>query len=289
MTDLTRRSWLAAMAASFALVEDDAARAAATAGLPALEARNGGTLGVAARDTGSGRQIGYRADQRFPMCSTHKVLSAAAVLAKVEQGQLSLDQRIPYAQTDLLSYAPITKQHVAEGAMPLGGLCAAALDWSDNTAANLLLAQIGGPQGWTRYARTIGDQTSRLDRTEPTLNTALPGDPRDTTTPNAMLHDLDAVLLGEALSAASRKQLLDWMLASSITGPLIKAGVPKTWRVADKSGSGDRGTRNDIGLILRPGRPPILAAIYYTGSPLDMSGQNKVIAAAAAVIAARLG
>lgn len=263
------------------------ARAEAPASLTALESAHGGTLGVSALDTGSGQRISYRGEQRFPMCSTHKVLSVAAILTAVDQGRLSLDQRIPYSAADLLSYAPITRAHVSQGEMTLGALCAAALDWSDNTAANLLLAQIGGPAGWTRYARSIGDAVSRLDRNEPTLNTAIPGDPRDTTTPNAMLADLNRILLGQVLSARSRQQLTDWMLASSITCPLIKAGVPKDWRVADKSGSGEHGTRNDIGLILRSQKAPILATIYLTGSPLDLAGQNTVVAAVASVIAAR--
>jgi beta-lactamase class A len=290
MPHLTRRAWLASAAAT-ALCTAHAlpVRAAVEADFATLESAHGGRLGVAAFDIASGARLGYRAAERFPMCSTHKVLSAAAVLTAVERGRLRLDQRIPYGRADLLSYAPITKAHVADGSMTLGALCAAAIDWSDNTAANLLLAQIGGPQGWTRYARSIGDDVSRLDRTEPTLNSAVLGDPRDTTTPNAMLSNLDTLLLGQALTPASRKQLEDWMLASSITGALIKAGVPKTWRVGDKSGSGDNGTRNDVGIILRPQKAPILATIYYTASPLDMSGQNKVVAATAAIIAARFG
>jgi beta-lactamase class A len=289
MARLTRRALLTSASAALWAAQGHPALAATEAAFATLESTHGGRLGIAAFDTGAQARITYRAAERFPMCSTHKFLSAAAVLAGVDQGRLHLDRRIPYTKADLLSYAPITKAHVAEGSMTLGALCAAAIDWSDNTAANLLLGQIGGPAGWTRYARSIGDGVSRLDRTEPTLNSAIPGDPRDTTTPTAMLGDLDTVLLGQALTEASRKQLQDWMLASSITGPLIKAGVPKDWRVGDKSGSGDHGTRNDIGIILRPGKAPILAAIYYTASPLDMAGQNKVVAAAAAIIAQRFG
>ena len=263
------------------------ANAAIEAALAALEAAQGGRLGVAAFDIDSGGRLGYRAAERFPMCSTHKLVSAAAVLTGVDRGERRLGQRVTYSTTDLLPYAPITRAHVADGGMTLGALCAAALQWSDNTAANLLLAQIGGPAGWTRYARSIGDQVSRLDRTEPTLNAATPGDPQDTTSPNAMLGDLDGALLGNALSEPSRRQLEDWMLAGTITRPLLKAGVPEDWRVADKSGSGDHGTRNDIGVLLRPKKGPILAAVYYTGSAAPMAGQNAVIAAVGRILVER--
>ena len=211
------------------------------------------------------------------------------MLTGIDRGQLRLGQAIPYSAADLLSYAPITRAHVTAGSMTLGALCAAALQWSDNTAANLLLAQIGGAAGWTRYARSIGDTVSRLDRTEPTLNSAIPGDPRDTTSPDAMLGDLHTILLGRVLSQASRRQLEDWMLGGTITGPLLKAGVPENWRVADKSGSGDHSTRNDIGIMLRPHAAPIVAAVYYTGSPAPMAQQNAVIAAAGRIIADRFG
>lgn len=289
MPVLTRRAWIAnAGAAALCLTHANPATAATAADFADLERRSGGRLGIAGYETGTGARLGYRATERFPMCSTSKFLITAAILSAVDQGRLHLDQRIPYSRADLLSYAPITRAHLGEGSMTLDALCAAAIEWSDNTAANLLLAEIGGPAGWTRYARSIGDPLSRLDRNEPTLNTAEPGDPRDTTTPNAMLGDLDTVLLGHALSPASRARLQGWMMAGTITGPLMKAGVPKDWRVADKSGAGEHGTRGDIGMLLRPHKAPILAAIYYTGSPLDMGGQNKVIAAASAILAARL-
>lgn len=255
----------------------------------ALEKRSGGRLGVAALDKATGARLAHRADERFAMCSTFKFVAAAAVLAAVDQGKLRLDKSIPYGKADLLDYAPATKEHVADGAMSLAALCKAAVDLSDNTAANLILREIGGPAGWTAYARALGDATSRLDRTEPSLNTADEGDPRDTTTPLAMLGNLDALLIGDALSEASRKTLEEWMLAGSVTGPLIRAGVPKTWQVADKSGAGGHGTRNDVGVIYRPDKAPILAAIYFTASDLDMTGRNKVIADTAAIIAARFG
>jgi beta-lactamase class A len=256
----------------------DAATMQAKADLAALEAAHGGRLGVAALDTGSGRRVSYRAGERFAMCSTTKVLTASAILTMVEQGRLQLDSQVHYRSADLLAYAPITRKNVATGFMTVDALCAAAIEWSDNTAENLLLGLIGGPAGWTRYARSIGDTTSRLDRTEPTLNTAIPGDPRDTTTPGAMLRDLHVVLLGAALNEASRQRLENWMLGNAITSGLLRAGVPNGWRVGDKSGSGDHATRNDIGIILPPRSAPILAAVYFTGSPGSASSRDQVIA-----------
>ncbi|MCM5555380.1 class A beta-lactamase [Pleomorphomonas sp. NRK KF1] len=255
----------------------------------ALERRGGGRFGIAALDKATGARLAHRADERFAMCSTFKMVAAAAVLAAVDRGETTLDKTIPYGKDDLLDYAPVAKEHVAEGSMNLEALCRAAVGVSDNTAANLILKEIGGPAGWTAYARTLGDATSRLDRDEPSLNTADEGDPRDTTTPGAMLGNLDTLLLGDALSKASRQMLEDWMLEGTVTGPLIKAGVPKTWQVADKSGGGGHATRNDIGIIYRPDKAPILASIYFTGSTLDMAGRNRVIADAAAIIASRFG
>ena len=252
--------------------------------LAALEARNGGQLGVVALDTGSGRRIDHRADQRFPMCSTHKLLTAAAILTMTDQGHMELDRRIPFDRADLLEYAPITRMHVSAGFMTVEALCEAAIEWSDNTAANLLLGLTGGPAGWTRYALSIGDTTSRLDRTEPTLNTAVPGDPRDTTTPAAMVRNLNVLLIGKALSDASRTRLENWLLNSKITGNLLRAVLPDGWRVGDKSGSGERGSRADIGIILPPDAAPIGAAVYYTGSTEPPSLRDKVIAEAGRII-----
>ncbi|PKR87910.1 class A beta-lactamase [Pleomorphomonas diazotrophica] len=272
---------LGLMLAGRALAADDE--------LAALEKRSGGRLGVAALDKATGARLVHRADERFAMCSTFKFVAAAAVLAAVDQGKLRLDKSISYGKADLQDYAPVAKEHVAEGSLSLEVLCRAAVEMSDNTAANLILKEIGGPAGWTAYVRALGDATSRLDRTEPSLNTADEGDERDTTTPEAMMGTLDALMVGNALSETSRKKLEEWMLTGIVTGPLIRAGVPKTWQVADKSGSGGHGTRNDVGIIYRPEKAPILASIYFTGSDLDMPGRNKVIADTAAIIAARFG
>jgi beta-lactamase class A len=236
---------------------------AATRRLAEIERAAGGRLGVFVRDSGGRAQIAHRANERFPMCSTIKFLAAAAVLKRVDDGQLRLDQQIAYGPADLLDYAPETKKHVADGHMRLGDLCAAAIQWSDNTAGNLILKEIGGPAGFTRYARALGDTMTRLDRTEPALNSAIPGDPRDTTTPAAIAHTLERLLTKGALSAASVRQLEDWMIGDKVGDARLRAGLPKDWTVGDKTGTGDNGTANTIAFIRPPDRPPLFAAVYY--------------------------
>ena len=206
-----RRTILTGLAAALAAgggasadAAQDARLAEAADRIATIEKRAGGRLGVAVLDTGSGARLLHRADERFPMCSTFKLLASAAVLKRVDAGEEALDRFIHYGHADLLEYAPVTKAHLASGGMTLGELCSAAIDWSDNTAANLILQAIGGPAGFTEFARSIGDSVTRLDRDEPTLNTAVPGDPRDTTSPLAMARDLQTVLLGTVLSDASR-------------------------------------------------------------------------------------
>lgn len=270
---------------SVTFAQAPAATHAAAHAFEALETKNGGRLGVVAVDTASGRRLAYRADERFPMCSTHKFQTVAAILAMVDAGHLALDRRISYGQADLLEYAPITRKNVDAGFMTVDALCAAAIEWSDNTADNLLLGLIGGPDGWTRYVRSIGDSVSRLDRIEPDLNTSIPGDQRDTTTPEAMVQDLDAPLLRSALSEASRARLKGWMFSSAITDTLLRAGLPQGWRVGDKSGSGKHGTRNDVGMILPPEGTPILAAVFYTDSTAPFPSREKVIAEVGRLIA----
>src|SRR6266487_4836041 len=173
------------LAASVAGARSDAANQIA-----AIEARLGGRMGVAALDTGSGKRLDYRSEERFPMCSTFKFLAAAAVLKRVDEKQDQLDRFIRYAAKDILEHAPVTKAHLVDGGMTLGALCAAAIEQSDNTAGNLLLDAIGGPAGLTNFARDLGDRVTRLDRKEPELNSAIPGDERDTTTPASMLGDI---------------------------------------------------------------------------------------------------
>ena len=229
-----------------------------------LEARHGGRLGAALLDSATGRLVSYRGAERFTMCSTFKFLASAFVLARVDQGIESLGRRIIYSQSDLVSHSPVTQAHADGVGMTVAELCTAAMTESDNTAANLLLDTFGGPAGMTAYLRSIGDSLTRLDRREPDLNDAIEGDPRDTTSPVAMLNTMNKVLLGDGLSAASRNQLADWMIACKTGNKRLRAGLPQGWRVGDKTGTGNHDTANDIAIIWPPERAPILASVFYT-------------------------
>lgn len=210
--------------------------------------------------------------------STFKWLLAAQVLARVDEGEESLDRVVRYGPGDLLEYAPVTRERVEEGGLSVSELCAAAVQVSDNTAANLLLATVDSPAGFTAYLRTLGDSTTRLDRTEPELNEAAPGDPRDTTTPAAMLEDLRAVLLGDVLAPASRERLIDWMVTSTTGLARLRAGLPEGWRTGDKTGTCGRGTANDVAIIWPPGREPILIAAYLAEAEASYEDCNAALA-----------
>jgi beta-lactamase class A len=252
--------------------------------LAQIEAQSGGRLGVAVLDMESGLGAGLRADERFPMCSTFKCLAAAAVLRRVDRGQSRLEQQIKFEAKDVVANSPVTKDHVESG-MALADICAAALTLSDNTAGNMLLREIGGPAGLTDFARSLGDTLTRLDRWEVELNEALPGDPRDTTTPAAMAKNLQRLLLGDALSAASRQQLTDWMVANKTGDARLRAGLPRDWRAADKTGAGERGTTNDVGVFWPPGRKPVLVTAYLTGSQASVEQRNATLAKVAHAVA----
>ena len=252
-----------------------------------LERRNGGRLGVAAFDSASGRRIGHRSEERFPMCSTFKFLAAAFVLARVDRGEERLDRRIVYSTQDLVTYSPITKDHVGPAGLSVAELCDATMTLSDNTAGNLLLASFGGPAGLTAYARSLGDQTTRLDRIETALNEGLPDDPRDTTSPIAMLGTMQRLLLGDALSAASRDHLTGWLIANKTGDKRLRAGMPG-WKVGDKTGTGGNGSANDIAIVWPTGRAPLLVTVYYTGSTISDEARNDVIAEAGCIVAASL-
>ncbi|MGA7710392.1 MAG: class A beta-lactamase [Rhizomicrobium sp.] len=252
--------------------------------LDALEKRTGGRLGVAVLDTHTGKCLEHRAQERFAMCSTFKFLLAAAVLQRIDAGKESAERILHYQKSDLLSHSPITEKHVVEGGMAISALCQAAVEFSDNTAANLLLETIGGPAGWTRFARTLGDSVSRLDRTELALNSAIPGDARDTTTPAAMLQDMKKVLLENTLSDVSRQELQAWMIANTIGAHRLRAGLPKDWRAGDKTGTSFKDASNDIAIIWPPDRAPILACVYFAESGLPDEARDAAIADVGRVI-----
>jgi beta-lactamase class A len=234
--------------------------------LTQLEARLGGRVGVCAVDTGSGARIAHRGHERFALCSTFKWLLAATVLGRVGQGSLSLDRPLAYGKRDLLANSPVTEAHVAEGAMSIGSLCAAAVEVSDNTAANSLLACIGGPHALTRHLRMLGDPITRLDRFEPGLNSNLPGDSRDTTTPEAMVATMQTLLVNDALSPESRALLIGWLENCRTGLHRLRAGLPATWTVGDKTGTGEHAAVNDIAIAWPANRPPVLIAAYLSDS-----------------------
>ena len=251
---------------------------------PEIERSVGGRLGVAVLDTGDGRLHGHRLDERFPMCSTFKWLAAACVLNRVDAGQEQLDRRIRFGREALVSYAPVAEKHADGSGMTVGELCEAAVTVSDNAAANLLLKSLGGPAGLTRYLRTLGDTVTRLDRVEPALNESLPGDPRDTTTPRAMAEDLRAALLGDALRPESREQLVRWMQATRTNAHRLGAQLPEGWRLGSKTGTGARGSTNDVGVYWPPGRPPIVVAVYLTNTRAPEDERNGAIARVARAV-----
>jgi len=295
MSHLNRRRTLILAAAAAPLAVACAGRpslarsgAQAESRLAALETATDGRLGVFALNAGDGRQVSYRAQERFPFCSTFKVMLAGAILHHSEQTPGLLQQRIRYSHGSLVSYSPITKKHLADG-MTVADLCAAAIQYSDNTAANLLIQVVGGPGAVTAFARSIGDQDFRLDRWEPQLNTAVPGDPRDTSTPLTMARSLHALAIGDALAGGQRQQLQDWLLGNTTGATRIRAGVAADWQVGDKTGSGDYGTTNDIAVLWPPGRAPIIVAIYFTQREREAKWSNDTIAMAARIVASALG
>lgn len=250
----------------------------------ALERQYGGRLGVAVLDTSSGQRGGHRADERFLLCSTFKMLLAAAVLWRVDHGKEQLDRRLVFGKDALLEYAPAASQHVGPPGMTLAELCEAAVSLSDNTAANVLLAHLGGPSVVTDFARQLGDAITRLDHIEPELNRPSPDHVSDTTTPNAMLANLHKLMLGDVLSEPSRKHLTTWMLGTVTSKNLLRAGLPAGWRVGDKTGRYDIQT-NDVAIIWPPARKPLLVAVYYENPARDADARATVLAAAGRIIA----
>lgn len=243
-----------------------------------IETENGSRIGVTAIDSATNERIDHRPNERFLMCSTFKLLAVAAVLQRVDRGEEKLDRFVPYIQTDILEYAPVTKQHVAEGGMQLGALCEAAIEQSDNTAGNLLLQAIGGPAGLTEFARSIGDNTTRLDRIEPDLNVSKDGDQRDTTSSASMCTDLVRILTTGFLSEKSRDLLRDWLSKNETGATMIRAGIPADWRVGDKTGRSRQGEINDVAVVCPPNGAQIFVAIYVMAPSLSDERRSDVVA-----------
>lgn len=247
-----------------------------------------GRLGVAIHDTHEDRWWRHRADERFPMCSTFKVLAAAAILARVDRGEETLLRRVSVRQEDLVTYSPVTETRVGEDTMLFAEVVQAALTMSDNTAANMMIDALGGPDVVTRFVRAAGDKTTRLDRRETALNEATPGDPRDTTTPEAMTRTLNRLVLGDVLQPTTRLVLEGWMVANTTGDAKLRAGLPRSWRVGDRTGGGDHGTMGDIAVIWPIDRRPVVASVYITQTEASFDRRNETIAAIGRALAGEL-
>lgn len=234
--------------------------------ISALERRHGALVGVFAVNLDTGRTIAHRGQESFAMCSTFKAYAAARVLQMAERGELTLERAIPVEQSDIVLNSPITETRVGQ-TMTVAELCRAALQRSDNAAGNLLLREIGGPSGITDFARSIGDQRSRLDRWEIELNAAVPGDPRDTSTPQALGGGYQALLVGDVLAPPQRARLEDWMRGNQTSS--MRAGFPPGWTSADKTGSGDYGSTNDVGVAYGPHGQRLLLAVMTRSAADD--------------------
>lgn len=243
-----------------------------------LEHKSGGRLGVYVLDSRSKQEFRYRADERFAMCSVFKWLLAAAVLGRVDAGEESLKRLMRFKKSDLMEYSPVTRRFAGGRGISVAHMCRAAITDSDNTAANLLLDTLKGPAGFNAFLRSKGDATTRLDRKEPDLNEARPGDVRDTTTPKAMGDNLRRFLIGNGLTASSRKQLTDWMLATRTSGERLRSGLKSDWRLADKTGTGANGTANDVGVYWTPSEQPVFVCVFLTEASINRAGQLAVIA-----------
>ena len=246
-----------------------------------LEKKFDARLGVYAIDTGTNRTIAYRPNERFAFASTYKALAAGVLL---QQNSIDkLNEVITYTKDDLVEYSPVTEKHVDTG-MTLGEIAEAAVRSSDNTAGNILFHKIGGPKGYEKALRQMGDRVTMSERFETELNEAIPGDIRDTSTAKAIATNLKAFTVGNALPADKRKILTEWMKGNATGDKLIRAGVPTDWEVADKSGAGSYGTRNDIAIVWPPNRAPIIIAILSSKDEKEATYDNQLIAEAAEVI-----
>jgi beta-lactamase class A len=289
--NLSRRTLLAGATAAVTLLTGTGAHAAdaVTARLRALEERYGARLGVFARRPSTGRSVRYRADERFPMCSVFKSLAAAAVLRDLDRHGEVLARRIHYTEDDLvIPGSDQTAAHLAEG-MTVAGLAEVAITHSDNTAGNLLLRELGGPTAITRFARSLGDRITRLDRWEPELNTAEPWRLTDTTSPYAIGRTYGRLVLGDALDRRDRELLTHWLLHNTTSVNRFHAGLPKTWTIADKTGSGSYGTANDVGVVWTDTGDPIVLSVLSTMPAPDAVRDDALVADAAAVVAGALG
>lgn len=242
--------------------------------IPLIERSAGGPIGISLLDTHTGERFGHRANDRFPLCSTFKLLLAARLLHGADKGQWAMSERLPVTKADMLFNAPFTEKRIG-GTASLLELAEAMAVLSDNPAANIALARVGGPAALTAWLRSVGDNVTRLDRNEPEMNNETPGDPRDTTTPAAMLATSRALVEGRILSPIARAQLLGWMQASKTADTMIRAALPPAWQEANKTGAGSWRARNIVSVITPPGRKPIWVAAYLFAARSELAERNR--------------
>ncbi len=254
-----------------------------------LEKKTGGRLGVSVLDTETNISLGNREEERFPLCSTYKALAAGFVLARVDQGVEKLDRRVTYGKDVVVTYSPETEKHAGTEGMTVAELCAAAITLSDNTAGNLLLESFGGPAALTAWLRTTGDTETRLDRNEPDVNQATKGDPRDTTTPDAMLDTIGLLTLGNTLSETSRDQLVNWLVGNTTGNNRLRAGLPKEWKIGDKTGTGNNGSYADIAVIWPPERGPVLVTTFVAEATAAAKDVEAVFAEVSKIVVSMVG
>lgn len=257
--------------------------------LVALEKKTGGRLGVAVLDTETNISVGYHEGDRFFLCSTYKALAAGFVLARVDKGEEKLDRRVQFGKDALVTYSPVTEKHAGADGMTVAELCEAAITMSDNTAGNLLLDSFGGPAALTAWLRQTGDDETRLDRREPDLNECKKDDPRDTTTPDSMLDTLGLLTAGDTLKEESRNLLIGWLVGDKVGDARLRAGVPKEWKVGDKTGTGNNGALGDVAIIWPPDRGPLIVAVYMAETTAPMNELNDIFAEIGKLVAGMAG
>jgi beta-lactamase class A len=284
-TLFSRRGFLATGAAW--LAADVRAQAPADA-IADYERATGGRVGLFARNAATGRQIAWRADERFAMCSTFKASLAALALARVDAGRERLDRAVKFGAADLLDYAPVAKAHAAAGAMTVEAMCQAVVELSDNTCANLLLRELGGPAALTQFWRGLGDGASRLDHDEPELNRNRSGELPDTTTPAAMAHTMLQLTTGPVLAPASRERLVGWLITCKTGLRKLRAGLPADWRAGDKTGSNGADAAGDLAVAWLPAGTPVVACAYVQGGKSSGAQQDELFSAIGRLVAGRL-
>ncbi|MCF6766562.1 class A beta-lactamase [Thiotrichales bacterium 19S3-7] len=250
-----------------------------------LELEYGGKIGITVIDTSNNATLRYHSNDRFPYCSTFKFIVVGAILKQSNHNPNLLTQRIYYTKNDIVNaYSPYTIDNLKQGnsSMSVKALSKAAM-YSDTTATNLLIKKLGGNDKVIEFAHSIGNTPFRLDRMEPHINTAIPGDQRDTSTPYAMAYSMQQIALGNVLNKMQKDYFQQWLRLNQTGDQRIRAAAPSNWIVGDKTGTGDYGTTNDVAVLWPPNHKPIIISIYYTQDKKDAKSNNMVLKLAAKV------